>query len=234
MTERTIPRPNLRTIISLLIFVFYPLIVLYLASGDARWWIAWIYAGLSVGLTLGSRALMIRKNPDLAAERIQYQDVEGVKPWDQKIRPLISFYGPLLILVIAGLDRRFGWSGEHALWVVALAILIAVLGFAFSTWALVENRYFSAVVRIQTDRAHSVCTTGPYRVVRHPGYAGAILWYLMTPLVLSSWWAFIPTVITSGLVMLRTALEDQTLQAELPGYREYTQQTRYRLIPGIW
>jgi protein-S-isoprenylcysteine O-methyltransferase Ste14 len=105
---------------------------------------------------------------------------------------------------------------------------------AFVTWAMVTNRFFSSIVRIQRDRGHIVCDGGPYRWVRHPGYAGGALAALATPLALGSWWAFVPAVLTILLTAWRTALEDRTLQQELPGYAAYTQRTRYRLLPGVW
>jgi protein-S-isoprenylcysteine O-methyltransferase Ste14 len=108
------------------------------------------------------------------------------------------------------------------------------LGYVLSSWALLENRFFSGVVRIQKDRGHQVVSTGPYGFVRHPGYAGALLAYLVTPVLLDSTWAFIPAVLMAGVVILRTALEDRTLQEELPGYKDYARKTRYRLLPGIW
>ena len=101
-------------------------------------------------------------------------------------------------------------------------------------WALAENRFFSSVVRIQTDRGHVVCDTGPYRIMRHPGYAGNILPLLGIVLALGSLWTIIPAVVALVIAIVRTALEDQTLQEELPGYREYAQRVRYRLLPGIY
>jgi protein-S-isoprenylcysteine O-methyltransferase Ste14 len=98
----------------------------------------------------------------------------------------------------------------------------------------VVNRFFSGTVRIQTERGHHVVTDGPYRFVRHPGYAGALLGFVLIPLLLDSVWAFIPAVLLIAITFVRTALEDATLQKELPGYAEYAQTTRYRLIPGIW
>jgi len=99
---------------------------------------------------------------------------------------------------------------------------------------MLANRFFSGVVRIQNERGHSVVSDGPYRWVRHPGYAGGFIGDLALPLLLGSAWAFIPAALTAGAVVLRTALEDRTLQAELPGYREYAQRTRFRLLPGVW
>ena len=102
------------------------------------------------------------------------------------------------------------------------------------TWSMAANAFFSQTVRIQKDRGHTVATGGPYRYVRHPGYAASILFQIATPLILGSVWAFIPCGLTVLLSVVRTALEDRTLLEELPGYAEYAQQTRYRLLPGIW
>ena len=109
-----------------------------------------------------------------------------------------------------------------------------MLGYAFSSWALIVNRFFSGTVRIQTERGHHVVTDGPYRIIRHPGYAGSLLGYVFIPILLDSLWAFIPAVLLIIVMFIRTASEDSTLQTELPGYAEYAEKTRYRLIPGIW
>jgi protein-S-isoprenylcysteine O-methyltransferase Ste14 len=223
-----------RTIASVIIFLLYTPLVLFIASGQLDWWMAWVYSIVAVVGSLGSRILMARRHPDLVAERASFRDAEGAKEWDKKLVPLVAQVGPLIMLVVAGLDKRFEWLGLLPLWVSLAALVVAVLGFAFSTWALVENRYFSSTVRIQTERGHTVCDSGPYKYIRHPGYAGGLIWYLMTPLILASLWAYIPTIFVVALTVLRTSLEDKTLRAELPGYEEYTHQTRYRLIPGIW
>lgn len=120
------------------------------------------------------------------------------------------------------------------LWLYLIALTITVAAYVLGIWALIENRFFSAVVRIQTDRGQTVVETGPYHFIRHPGYAAAALISLMFPIMVGSWWSYIPVgfVIAGGAI--RTSLEDKTLIAELPGYLEYTQITRYRLIPGIW
>ena len=120
------------------------------------------------------------------------------------------------------------------LWAQIMALAIATLGFVFASWAMIENRFFSAMVRIQENRGHTVCDTGPYRFVRHPGYAGGLVWYLMTPLIFNSMWAYIPTAISVIATVIRTALEDKFLQAELEGYKDFAQKTRFRLFPGVW
>jgi protein-S-isoprenylcysteine O-methyltransferase Ste14 len=228
------PKINPRTIMGLILFFLFTPLVLFITSGQFDWWMAWLYSILSVALMVGSRVLMARKHPDLVAERASYRDAEGIKEWDKKLVLWVAQIGPLIVLIVAGLDKRFGWSPSLPVWVPLIALLIALLGYIFSIWALVENRFFSSVVRIQTERGHTVCDTGPYKFVRHPGYAGGLVWYLMIPLILGSLWAYIPTIFVMGLTVLRTSLEDKTLQAELPGYADYVQQTRYRLIPGIW
>jgi protein-S-isoprenylcysteine O-methyltransferase Ste14 len=116
--------------------------------------------------------------------------------------------------------------------ILALAIILA--GYALGSYALIENRFFSGMVRIQTDRGHNVVSSGPYHWLRHPGYAGALLAYLATPFFLDSLWAFLPAVLLTILLVIRTALEDRTLQDELTGYREYAGLVRYRLLPGLW
>ena len=112
--------------------------------------------------------------------------------------------------------------------------MIILTGFALGTYALVENRFFSSVVRIQTDRGHQVVSSGPYRWMRHPGYTGGILTYLATPIFLDSNWAFLASLVITILLIVRTALEDRTLQTELEGYNEYAEEVRFRLLPGVW
>jgi protein-S-isoprenylcysteine O-methyltransferase Ste14 len=225
MTPKTVAR------LVLIIFVF-PLIPM-IVSGVWDWWEAWAYAIISIFGFIVSRALASRRHPDIIAERARSMEMQDAKPWDKTLAPMLAF-GSLLILIVAGADKAFGWTTPFPLNTKLAALLVIVLGFVFGSWALIENRFFSGVVRIQTDRDHHVVTTGPYRFVRHPGYAGALWTYLAMPVLLDSIWAFIPTVLLVGVLVLRTSLEDRTLQAELPGYKEFTEKTRYRLFPGIW
>jgi protein-S-isoprenylcysteine O-methyltransferase Ste14 len=111
---------------------------------------------------------------------------------------------------------------------------MTVLSLAFASWAMIENAFFSTAVRIQTDRGQTVCQTGPYRFVRHPGYVGFILQSLATPILLGSIWALLPGMAAGIALVVRTGFEDRALQVELPGYREYAQQIRFRLLPGFW
>jgi len=133
-----------------------------------------------------------------------------------------------------GLDvGRYRWS-NLGLWATVLGLVIFSCGWILLTWAMLVNPHFETTVRIQTDRHHRVVTTGPYTIVRHPGYVGASLWALGSPLIVGSAYGLIPAGLTVLLLVLRTYLEDRTLQAELPGYAEYAKQVRYRLLPGIW
>lgn len=223
------PRIIVRLAIVLLVVPLAPMII----SGVWNWWEAWAYLVINILGFIVSRVLAARRNPDIIAERARSMESQDAKPWDKILSPALAF-GGLLILIVAGADKVFGWSAPFSLSARIVSLLVIVLGYAFSSWALIENKFFSGVVRIQTDRGHRVVTTGPYRFVRHPGYAGALWTYLAMPILFDSLWAFIPVVLLVAVLILRTSLEDRTLQTELPGYAEYARKTRYRLFPGIW
>jgi protein-S-isoprenylcysteine O-methyltransferase Ste14 len=222
-----------RILLRMFVVVFlFPLLPMFIA-GDWMWWEAWTYALLSsVGFVV-SRVLAAQRHPDILEERARSMDLEDAKPWDKILAPGLAL-GNLLILIVAGLDRAFSWTNPFPLTLKIFSIVVILLGYVLGSWALIENRFFSGVVRIQKDRGQHVVSSGPYRFIRHPGYAGALWVYLVTPLLLDSVWAFIPALLLIGVLVLRTTLEDKTLQEELPGYEEYTRRTRYRLLPGIW
>lgn len=228
-TKIMTPRILVRMLIVIVLFPLIPILI----SGNWAWWEAWTYGLISVFGFIVSRLLASQRHPDLLNERARSMDLEDAKPWDRILAPSLAF-GNILILIVAGLDQLFRWTSPFSLPVKLVSLVVILLGFLLGSWALVENRFFSGVVRIQKDRGHRVVSTGPYRFLRHPGYAGALWTYLALPFLLDSIWAFIPAVLLVGVLVLRTALEDRTLQEELPGYREYVLQTRYRLIPGIW
>jgi protein-S-isoprenylcysteine O-methyltransferase Ste14 len=223
-----------RAIFGFILYLFLNPAILFITAGTTRWGMAWAYFGISLLAAILSRAIVHRKNPGLLQERGSWKQVEDVKPWDKMVGPVVGLYAPLAGIVVAGLDHRFGWTGLVPTWAQVLALAVGVLGLLLASWAMIENRFFSAVVRIQKDRDHQVCKSGPYRFIRHPGYAGGILWYLVTPLILDSLWAFIPMAVSIAATALRTFLEDRTLQEELNGYQAYAEETPYRLIPLIW
>ena len=208
---------------------FLPLII----SGKWDWWEAWVCALVYIGGFVISRALVRQRHPDLIAERAKILDHADAKAWDKILAPVAAL-GFALILLAAGLQARLGDLVSIAGWLKALALALMLGGYALGTWAMLANRFFSGVVRIQTERGHTVVSGGPYRWLRHPGYAGALLTYLATPFWLASTWALAAALLTAVALVVRTALEDRTLQAELPGYAEYARRTRYRLLPGVW
>jgi protein-S-isoprenylcysteine O-methyltransferase Ste14 len=208
--------------------------VLLLCGHDWGWWQAWACSLLFVSAGIGFRLRAERRHPGLMAERAQLLKAPGVKSWDRLLAPLMALSLGLPLFVVAGLDHRFEWSPHFPVWLNVLGLALAATGYGFAGWAFVENRFFAAVVRIQPERGHVVCDTGPYRIVRHPGYAGSLLSPFAMVLALDSVWVLIPATAAVVIAVLRTALEDRTLQEELPGYREYADRVRYRLIPGIY
>ena len=209
-------------------------LLLFVCAGDIGWWQAWVYSLLFVAAGLGGRFLAERRHPGLLAERQNIDNIQTVKAWDKVLAPLMALSIGHPLVIVAGLDHRFGWSPAFPLWLILLGFFLIAFGYAFAVWALVENRFFSSVVRIQTDRGHVVCDSGPYRIVRHPGYAGNILPLLGIVLALSSLWTLIPAAVALVIAVIRTELEDRTLQEELSGYKEYARRVRYRLFPGIY
>ncbi len=228
--QRITPRQWIGLIV---VYLLLPLL-LWVCGGDFGWWQAWVFGGLIVAAGVGARVWAERRHPGLMAERLDWDKAPGVKPWDRVLSPLMSVSISFPLVIVAGLDHRLGWSPVFPTWLNILGFIVIAVGYAFAAWALAENRFFSSLVRIQTERGHVVCDSGPYLIVRHPGYAGNILPLPGIALALSSVWTLIPAAVALIIVVIRTALEDRTLHDELPGYREYAQRVRYRLIPGIY
>jgi len=215
------------------VYLSIPLVLL-VCGGDFGWWQAWGYSLLIVAAGIGGRIWAERRHPGLLAERQSIENVRSAKAWDKVLAPLMALSVGFPLVVVAGLDHRFGWSPVFPLWLIVLGFIFVSFGYALAVWALVENRFFSGVVRIQAERGHVVCDSGPCRFVRHPGYAGSILPLLGIVLALGSVWTLIPAAVALIIAVIRTVLEDQTLQEELPGYRDYARRVRYRLLPGIF
>jgi len=217
-----------------IIYFFGMPALLLVLGGDIKWWQAWAYIIVSYIAVIISRVLLVKKHPDLIEERAGFNKKKDAKSWDKFLAPLMAMWVPLFYFVTAGLDKRLGWSPPFSTWITVASLLVSLAGFALSTWAIVENRFFSAVVRIQTERGHQVVNSGPYQLLRHPGYAGSLIVAWMFPVITNSIWAFIPVTLYTILVFIRTNLEDKTLFNELEGYKEYSEKIRYRLVPGIW
>ena len=208
-----------------------PIILLW-SAGTWSWPMAWVLTGLYAAWVSANALLLWPKHKGLLAERAQKRP-PGAKPWDLRIMGVV---GLLTIgrYVVAGLDLRYGWGPSVPLGLSIAAIPVAALGYALVTWGMVANAWFASHVRIQNDRGQQVATGGPYRWVRHPGYVGSILFEIGSGVMLQSWWAVGLGVASAALFLVRTAMEDATLQQELTGYAAYATRTRYRLLPGLW
>jgi protein-S-isoprenylcysteine O-methyltransferase Ste14 len=231
-TDKEVSRLVTRWLIREIMGVVMVAVILFLSAGRWDWGWGWALVGVYAAWVGTNAVLMIPRHPELLAERAQ-RSIKGMKSWD---KTLISLIGVLTLVkyIVAGLDIRFGWSAVVPDGVHVTGLVLAAAGYALGTWAMVENAYFSMVVRYQEERGHTVCDSGPYRFVRHPAYIGTIVFEMMIPLLLGSWWTLIPSGLVVLLTVIRTALEDKTLQAELPGYSGYSRKTKYRLVPGIW
>jgi protein-S-isoprenylcysteine O-methyltransferase Ste14 len=204
--------------------------LLFLSAGRLDWPEGWafllVYAAISA-------ASLLLADPELVRERSRMR-ADGARA--DALLASISFLFLLPgALVVAGLDAgRFRWSSPIALAAQLAALAVFTAGNAFALWAMLSNPFFSTFVRIQRERGHVVVTSGPYRYMRHPGYAGALLAHLALPIALGSWWALVPASVGAAGFALRTALEDAKLIAELDGYGAYSERVRYRLFPGLW
>jgi protein-S-isoprenylcysteine O-methyltransferase Ste14 len=213
-------------------FLVFNALLLFVAAGSLRWIWAWIYLGICVLSLVINGAFLLRTSPETIAER--GRGLGQTKAWDRLVASLWAFSLYLALPLVSGLDARFGWSGEIAVVVHSIGAVVLALGLGLAGWAMIANAYFSTAVRIQSERGHAVCRSGPYQFVRHPGYVGFILQSLGTPLLLGSLWALIPGLTTVVLAIIRTSLEDRMLQVELPGYSDFVREVRYRLLPGVW
>jgi protein-S-isoprenylcysteine O-methyltransferase Ste14 len=193
----------------------------------------WVVLGIYAAWVAGMATVLVVLQPELIAERLGPK--KGGKMWDLAILGILGMAN-LARLIVGGLDFRYGWtgSGTFPLAVMAAAALLSAVGYGAFVWATASNAFFSQQVRLQEDRGQRVATGGPYRFVRHPGYASALLFEVFSPIALGSLWAVIPSLVGVVSLVVRTSLEDKALQSELPGYPEYAARTRYRLVPGIW
>ena len=211
------------------LLAFEGLLAAVLFGSAGRLDLPWFWALLAVHFTLlGVAACLVDQS--LLRERIR----PGPGARDGGFRSAITAC-ILAHLVIAGLDAgRFGWSPEIPTAARAAALAVYSLGLAFSIWAILTNRFFSSVVRIQLDRGHRVVRNGPYRLVRHPGYLGMFVAVVAEAFVFGSTWSLLPVAGFAVVLVVRTALEDRVLRNELPGYADYARDVRYRLAPGVW
>jgi protein-S-isoprenylcysteine O-methyltransferase Ste14 len=206
-------------------------VALFWSAGRIDWWPAWAALTVMLFWIVGTAIVILYHNPKLLAERLGPR--KGGKRWDTAILSVLGL-AQLLRYILAGLDQRYGWTGSFPLAAQISALILCALGYALVVWATASNAYFSQIVRIQSERGHSVAAGGPYHYVRHPAYAGAILYEIAVSILLASWWALVAGGLNTILLIIRTALEDRTLRVELAGYLDYARQVHYRLLPGIW
>ncbi|MEO8757377.1 MAG: isoprenylcysteine carboxylmethyltransferase family protein [Devosia sp.] len=220
----------IRSLVSLIVVLAVMGVLLFWPAGTLNWPLGWCFASAFVVAILISLAVLWRLNPDIFVARAKVQ--AGTKAWDYIFLVLIigGFIG---LMPVAGFDFRFGWSAMPD-WVIGLGYALFVVSFAGQVWPQAVNRHFEPGVRIQEDRGQVVIDTGPYAIVRHPGYISGSLLAASIPLMLGSWWALIATAVVIVALAIRTLFEEQTLRAELPGYTAYTQQVKYRWVPGVW
>jgi protein-S-isoprenylcysteine O-methyltransferase Ste14 len=226
------PIERRRLVISTTASMLILVLCLFLPAGTWAWTRGWLFLVVITVASLLSILYLRRVNPDVIAGRVNRH--EGWRPWDLLLGLLGLLPTMLAIPIVAALDDgRFHWS-QLPWWGCLAGYALIIAGFFGVTWAESVNKFFEPSVRIQADRGHHVIDTGPYAIIRHPGYAFGLLLFLGIPLALGSLWALIPAVLLGPLLFVRTVLEDRTLQNELPGYRQYAERVRYRLVPGAW
>jgi protein-S-isoprenylcysteine O-methyltransferase Ste14 len=206
--------------------------LLFVAAGTASWPAAWAYLATITAVLMVYGVIVVRLHPELIEER--RNPPADAKKWDKPFVVAVGMVGPVALMLLAGLDHRFRWSAPTPLWAQAAGLLAVAAGGMLSNWAVAANRFFSAVVRVQRDRGHEVVDSGPYRYLRHPSYAGSIIYMLGMTFLLGSRIALAAAAVLCLVLAVRTALEDRTLQAELDGYADYARRVRYRLLPGVW
>jgi protein-S-isoprenylcysteine O-methyltransferase Ste14 len=216
--------------VAVVVMVLAFTVLLLVPAGRLDWTRGWVYVGIIAINVIINWACLKHWNPELIERRMRLG--AGTKTWD---KVWAALFAPVMIAVyaVAGLEAREGVSDTAGLvWLLGLAIFGT--GSAMLTWSMVVNPFFEKTVRIQTERGHRVIDTGPYAYVRHPGYVGFIGWMVSASLLLDSSWAWVAALLAVVGIVIRTALEDRTLRAELPGYPQYADRVRFRLIPGVW
>jgi protein-S-isoprenylcysteine O-methyltransferase Ste14 len=225
---------TLRYLARLFLSLLAQAIVFFAAANQLELPRAWLFFALAFLYYLLSFIILYRFNPNLIQHRGGSAFREDSKQWDKYI---------LLIYALLGVYGQFfvaGWDLGHVQWFylgweyLVVGIILFIISDVLIVWAMVQNPFFEPTVRIQKERNQRVISNGPYRIVRHPGYLSGILWHLAMPLIFGSGLTLVYSLLIVVLLVVRTYLEDKTLQAELEGYQGYTRKTRHRLLPGVW
>lgn len=203
----------------------------FIAAGSFNIGRAWLYFSIAAVTYFVSSLIFIKYNPGLINERAKRRENTG--SWDKVLLSLYLLIGFLGTHIVAGLDSRFEWSSLDMRYMIPGAVLY-IAATLIQIISMLKNKYFEATVRIQSDREQQVVKDGPYKIVRHPGYASVLLSFVAIPFMIGSLYALICTAAVFIIMFIRTALEDKMLQKELPGYSQYAREVKFRLIPGIW
>jgi protein-S-isoprenylcysteine O-methyltransferase Ste14 len=222
---------RLKAIVASYIGVLLFASLIFLGAWKLAYWQGLLYVVVAlIGTTLSNA--LVPKGSDITVERAS--NAAAGQAWDKRLLGA-HFLVSAVMFVIAGMDSgRFGWSGPFLLGVTIAGVVLMLLGQIIFAVAKRQNAFFSSTVRIQSERGHRVCDTGLYHYVRHPGYLGMLISLLAVPLLINSYWAFVPALFGGLLLLIRTLIEDSMLTEQLPGYREYAAHTRWRLIPAVF
>jgi len=213
--------------------LIYPLLLLGLA-GDWRWVEGWLFSFWFVGLSVVTMIYLYRKDPALLAERFRQPGTGGEKGWDKYFVYAIIVLFPLWIIVMPLDAKRYGWTGEFPLWLKTGGFGSLIVSSFFLFRAFSDNTFLSPLVRIQTERQHRVVSTGVYGFVRHPMYLGAVCMFIGAPLLLSSLFGLLISLLLTLALIVRINGEEKMLASELEGYADYRKKVKYRLIPFVW
>jgi protein-S-isoprenylcysteine O-methyltransferase Ste14 len=219
-----------RTTLNTAKFVATLAVLLFVSAGTLRFWQAWLFIALNLVWLVVAGAYFRRRDPALVERRL-IQDERGEKETVQKIVIAILRVLGAALLIVAGLDRRHGWSNVPPALVAAGAIVF-VAGTALVFAVFRANTHTSSIIEVEPQQ--TVVATGPYRALRHPMYAGTLLMGLATPLILGSYWAALLLPPGWVLLIVRILAEERLLSERLTGYAQYMSRTRHRLIPRIW
>jgi protein-S-isoprenylcysteine O-methyltransferase Ste14 len=230
MVEVNLIRYNIRMFLSLLAQA----IIFFAAADQLEIPRAWLFFVITFIYYVSSFIIVYRLNPDVIIERGGSAFQEDTKTWDKYLLLSYSILGVYGQFLVAGWDLGHINYWPLGLEYMAVGIILYMVSMVLAVWVLVENPFFEPSVRIQKERGHKVVESGPYSLVRHPGYLSGILLHLAIPMILGSGLALIYTTIILLILLIRTYYEDKTLQVELDGYKEYTGKTRCRILPGIW